>query len=154
MSAAITPISTAGRMGVCVSGFTSASFSANGSALSRAMAKLRRMAAVWTASAHTVTATTMQTRKILPRGPHMTCSTMYCRPPLLLPICGSARLGTAITANTRIAPPMTKDARIARRIARGAVRLGSSVSSPSELAVSKPYMTYPDASEATRNALR
>ena len=36
---------------------------------------------------------------------------------------------------------MTNDARMARRIAFGAVRRGSTVSSPSELAVSKPYIT-------------
>ena len=36
---------------------------------------------------------------------------------------------------------MTKDARIARAMAFGAVRRGSTVSSPSELAVSKPYIT-------------
>lgn len=105
------------------------------------MAKVNRIAAVWTASVHTVTATTMQTRNTLPSGPHMTCSTMYCRPPLLSPILGSFKSGADITANTRIAPPMTKDARMARRMALGAVRLGSTVSSPSELAVSKPYIT-------------
>ena len=59
-----------------------------------------------------------------------------------------------MTANTRIAPPMTNEASMARRIALGAVRRGSSVSSPSELAVSKPYITYPEASDATRNAPR
>ena len=47
---------------------------------------------------------------------------------------------------------MTNDAITARRIALGAVRRGSTVSSPSELAVSKPYMTYALASDATRNA--
>ena len=49
---------------------------------------------------------------------------------------------------------MTNEARMARRIALGAVRRGSTVSSPSELAVSKPYITYPEASDATRNAPR
>ena len=49
---------------------------------------------------------------------------------------------------------MTNDAMIARRIAVGAVRRGSTVSSPSELAVSKPYMTYALAIAATRNAPR
>jgi len=56
----------------------------------------------WSRTLQTVTATTMQTRKILPSGPHITCSTMYCRPPLLSPICGSSRLGADITAKTRI----------------------------------------------------
>ena len=42
-------------------------------------------------------------------------------------------------ANSRIRPPRTKEALIARRIAFGAVRRGSWVSSPSERAVSKPY---------------
>ena len=105
------------------------------------MANVSRIAAVCTASEHTVTATTMQTMKILPSGPHITCSTMYCRPPLLSPIFGSYRSGADRTANTRMAPPITKDARIARKIAFGAVRRGSTVSSPSELAVSKPYIT-------------
>ena len=112
------------------------------------------MAAVCTASEHTLTAITMQIRNILPNGPHITCSTMYCRPPLLLAICGSLRLGADNIANTRIEPPMTKEARMARRIARGAVRRGSTVSSPSELAVSNPYITYPEASDAMRNAPR
>ena len=154
ISSAITPIATAGTMGVCVCEFTRASLSPNGSALSRAIAKVSRMAAVCTASEHTVTATTMQTRKILPSGPPITSSTMYCRPPLPLLIAGSCRLGAAMMANTRIAPPMTNEARMARRMARGAVRRGSNVSSPSELAVSKPYMTYPEASDATRKSLR
>ena len=93
ISSAITPIATAGTMGVCVCEFTRASFSPNGSALSRAIAKVERMAAVCTASEHTVTATTMQTRKILPSGPHITCSTMYCRPPLLVPILRISQIG-------------------------------------------------------------
>ena len=59
-----------------------------------------------------------------------------------------------MTANTRMAPPMTKDARIARKMALGAVRRGSIVSSPRELAVSNPYITYPEASEAIKNAPR
>ena len=89
ISAAMIPITTAGTIGVCEVGFTRASRSPKGSALSRAIAKVSRIAAVCTASEHTVTATTMQPRNILPSGPHMTCSTMYCRPPLLLPIFGS-----------------------------------------------------------------
>ena len=64
---------------------------------------------------------------------------MYCRP--FSPIAGSARSGAARMANSRISPPMMNDAITARRIAEGAVRRGSTVSSPSELAVSKPYMT-------------
>ena len=88
---AITPMTMAGMIGVCVLGLTRASFSPNGSALSRAMANVSRIAAVCTASVQTVTAMTMQTRKILPSGPHITCSTMYCRPPLLSPIVGIAR---------------------------------------------------------------
>ena len=39
-------------------------------------------------------------------------------------------------------------------IARGAFLVGSRDSSPSEAAVSKPYMTYAEASEATRKAPR
>ena len=86
---------------------------------------ISRMAAVCTASVHTVTATTMQTRKILPSGPHITCSTMYCRPPLLSPICGSSRLGADITANTRMraADHERGEDRPEDRLRRGAARL-------------------------------
>ena len=80
-------------IGVCVFGLTRASFSPKGSALSRAMAKVSRMAAVCTASVHTVTAMTMQIRKIVPSGPHITCSTMYCRPPVLSPSAGILQVG-------------------------------------------------------------
>ncbi len=99
------------------------------------------IAAVCTASVHTVTATTMHSRKIVPSGPHITCSRMYCRPPVTSPIAGSSMRGAAITAKTKMPPPITNDARMARNIALGAVRRGSTVSSPSELAVSKPYIT-------------
>ena len=141
MIAAMMPIDDRGddrRLGLRVD---RASFSPNGSALSRAIAKVSRIAAVCTASVHTVTATTMQIRKILPSGPHITCSTMYCRPPLLSPICGSSRFGRRHHREHQDAPPITNEARIARKIAFGAVRRGSTVSSPSELAVSKPYIT-------------
>ena len=87
------PIVTAGTIGVCVFGLTVASFSPNGSALSRAIAKVSRIAAVCTASAHTVTAMTMQTRKIRPTGPPITCSTMYCSPPELSPSCRILQVG-------------------------------------------------------------
>ena len=49
---------------------------------------------------------------------------------------------------------MTNEAITARRIAVGAVRRGSTVSSPSELAVSNPYMTYALAMDATRKTER
>ena len=101
-----------------------------------------------------MTATTMQIRKMVPSGPHITFSTMDCRLPSGLPSIGSLRSGVAMTANARMEPPITNEARMARRMALGAVRRGSTVSSPSELAVSKPYMTYSEATDATRNALR
>ena len=44
-------------------------------------------------------------------------------------------------ANIRISPPRMNEAITARMIATGAVRRGSIVSSPSELAVSNPYIT-------------
>ena len=125
ISAAITPMTTAGTIGVWVFGLTRASFSPNGSALSRAIAKVSRIAAVCTASVQTVTATTMQTRKTLPSGPHITCSTMYCRPPLLSPIFGSFRSGADITANTRMraADHEGRQDRPQDRLGRGAARL-------------------------------
>ena len=48
---------------------------------------------------------------------------------------------TDMIANSRISPPRMNEAITARMIASGAVRRGSFVSSPSELAVSKPYIT-------------
>ena len=88
----------------------------------------------------------------MPSGPPSTCSSTSCPPPDFSPSAGSARSGAARMTNSRISPPITNDAMTARRIAVGAVRRGSTVSSPSELAVSKPYMTYAEASAATRNA--
>ena len=48
---------------------------------------------------------------------------------------------TDMIANIRISPPRMNEAMTARMIASGAVRRGSIVSSPSELAVSNPYIT-------------
>ena len=48
---------------------------------------------------------------------------------------------TDMIANRMISPPRMNEAITARMIASGAVRRGSIVSSPSELAVSKPYIT-------------
>ena len=64
---------------------------------------------------------------------------MYCRPPVLM--FSSVMSVTAIIANSRIRPPMMNEAISARRIARGAFLRGLRDSSPSEAAVSKPYMT-------------
>ena len=54
---------------------------------------------------------------------------------------GALMLATDIIANSRISPPRMNEAITARMIASGAVLRGSWVSSPSELAVSKPYIT-------------
>ena len=64
---------------------------------------------------------------------------MYCRPPVL--ISGELMFVTAIIASRMIRPPMMNEAISARRIARGAFLRGLSDSSPSELAVSNPYIT-------------
>ena len=64
---------------------------------------------------------------------------MYCRPPVLMS--GDVMSVTAIIASSRIRPPMMNEAISARRIARGAFLRGLTDSSPSELAVSNPYIT-------------
>src|SRR5918997_1343289 len=65
-------------------------------------------------------------------------------------------LSRAIAYTMRIVAVWTarQHAVTARTMAFGAVSRGSIVSSPSELAVSKPYITYAEASEATRKAPR
>jgi hypothetical protein len=136
-----TPISTAGTTGVFRRGSTRASRAAKGRLLSRAIANIIRMVAVCTARQHTVMATTMHTRNALPSPFPAAWSSTYCSPPVAEDSCGSPRSSTDIRPNSRISPPSTKDAVTARRTARGAVRRASMVSSPIELAVSKPYMT-------------
>ncbi|MCY1556137.1 hypothetical protein D9M68_928620 [compost metagenome] len=131
----------AATVGVLRTGSTLLSCRLKGRLLSRAMANIMRMAAAWTARVQTTTATTMQARKALPKGPPRTESTMCCRPPSAAPTLGSVRSGAARMPKSRMSPPSTNEAVTARRIALGAVRLGSLVSSPRELAVSKPYMT-------------
>ena len=130
---------TAGTIGVLVRGWTFASRSPAGRLLSRAIANIIRIVAVWTARAQTVMAIATQIRKIFPTVLPSTSRMMNCSPPVSI----SAELMslTARIANRRIRPPSRNEAFIARRIAFGAVRRGSSVSSPSELAVSKPYIT-------------
>ncbi len=129
-----------------------ASFEDAGRLLSRAIANASRTAAVCTASAQTVTAISTHHSIALPAVEPSTSSTMYWRPSV--ESCSPLRLDTLISASRRIRPPRTNEATIARMIARGALRVGSRDSSPSEAAVSKPYMTYADASDATRNAPR
>ena len=131
----------AGTTGVLRFGSILANTAPAGRALSLAIANISRIAAVCTASAHTVTATMAQMRNTVPTPPPSACSTISCSPPALVPSLGSFRFGAARMPNSRISPPMTKEAMTARRMAGGAVRLGSTVSSPSELAVSKPYIT-------------
>lgn len=97
-------------------------------------------------------ATNTTNKKIRPiAGPSASVS-RYCRP--IVPSSGARMLPTAISANRMINPPSTNDATSARRIALGALRCGSTDSSPSDAAVSNPYMTYEDAMAAIRNAPR
>ncbi len=86
-----------------------------------------------------MTAITTQIRKILPTVLPSTSRITYCNPPT--PISAELMSLTARIANSRISPPRMNEAITARMIASGAVRRGSIVSSPSELAVSKPYIT-------------
>ena len=149
---ASTPITTAGSTGVPKRGLTLASLDPAGRLLSRAIANIILIPAVCTARTQTVTAMTTVHSSTVPRFLPSVCSTTYCRPSLAR--FSSVRSGVAINAISRISPPMTNDATRARRMARGALRRGSTVSSPSEAAVSNPYITYAEASEATRNAPR
>ena len=55
---------------------------------------------------------------------------------------GSLMFLTSISANRISSPPMIAAATSARRIAGGAARRGSLVSSASVPAVSNPYITY------------
>lgn len=118
--------------------------------LSRAIANASRIPAVCTASSHTVIAMTTHQSTICPIVEPRVASTTYWRPST--DSSSACRSGTESRAKSRISPPMRKDATRARRIARGALRPGSLDSSPSDEAVSKPYMTYAEASDAVRKA--
>ena len=139
ISSARTPMSTAGTIGVLVFGWTFASRSPAGRLLSRAIANIIRIVAVCTARQQTVIAIATLIRKIFPTVLPNTSRTTNCSPPAA--ISGELMSLTARIANSRIMPPSRNEATTARMIAFGAVRRGSMVSSPSELAVSKPYMT-------------
>jgi hypothetical protein len=133
------PISTAGTTGVLRFGSTFASRSPAGRLLSRAIANIIRIVAVCTARQQTVTAIATQIKKILPIVLPSTSSTTNCSPPAAMS--GELMSLTARIANSRMRPPRMNEATTARKIAFGAVRRGSRVSSPRELAVSKPYIT-------------
>ena len=133
------PVMSAGITGVFVFGWTFARCSPAGRLLSRAIANAIRIVAVCTARQQTVTAITTQIRKILPTVLPSTSRITYWSP--ATPISGELMSLTDMIANSRISPPRTNEAITARRIAMGAVRRGSLVSSPSELAVSNPYIT-------------
>ena len=128
-----------GMIGVRVFGCTRARCVPAGRLLSRAIANIIRIVAVWTARQQTVMAITTHHRKMSPTVSPRTSRMMNWRPPT--PISGLLMSVTDIIANSRIAPPRKNEATSARRIARGAFLRGLSDSSPSELAVSKPYMT-------------
>ena len=139
------PMMTAGSTGVWNRGWTLASRDAAGRLLSRAIAKASRIAAVCTARAQTVTAISTHHSIALPAVEPSTSRTTYCRPSVVN--CSPVRLETLISASSRMSPPRANEATRARRIARGALREGSRDSSPSDAAVSKPYMTYAEASD-------
>ena len=133
------PMMTAGTIGVLVFGCTFASRSPAGRLLSRAIANIIRIVAVWTARQQTVMAIATQIRKIFP-----TVLAEHVEDDELQPARGD--LGGVDVAHgedreQQDQPPRRNEAITARRIAIGAVRRGSIVSSPSELAVSKPYIT-------------
>ena len=77
-----------------------------------------------------------QIRNTSPRPLPSTLLTMYGRPSV--PMFESERFFVAIIAKSISRPPMRNAAEMARRMAFGACRRGSSVSSASEPAVSKP----------------
>ena len=133
------PVMTAGMIGVLCFGSIFARCSPAGRLLSRAIANAIRIVAVCTARQHTVTAITTQIRKILPTVSPSTSRITYWSPPT--PISAELMSLTDMIANSRISPPRMNEAMTARMIASGAVRRGSIVSSPSELAVSNPYIT-------------
>ncbi len=154
MTTASTPMVIAGTIGVCVFGLTVASFSPNGSALSRAIANVSRIAAVCTASVHTVTAITMQIRKTVPSGPHITCSTMYCRPPVLSPICRVLQVGRRHHREDQdaAADDERRQDRPGDRLGRGAPRFDGLLAQRAGGVEAVHHV--PDASEAIRNAPR
>ncbi|SCD49195.1 hypothetical protein GA0115253_100686 [Streptomyces sp. Termitarium-T10T-6] len=139
MTTPTTPISTAGTTGVLNRGLTLASFDPAGRLLSRAMANISRIPAACTASTQTVIATTTAQRKISPIVSPSVASTTYCSPPV--DSSSAWRSGTESSAKSRMNAPIRNDAMSARRMARGALRPGLCDSSPSEDAVSKPYIT-------------
>src|SRR3954454_22786746 len=134
-----TPTTTAGRTGGPVAGETRPSRAEYGHTPSRDIENIIRVAAVWMASVQTQIAIATSARKTLPTvSPSVLVST-YGRPPVAsLP---SVRLGAARIAPSKSSAPPTADVTSARRIARGAVRRGSRVSSDSSPALSKPTIT-------------
>ena len=149
------PSRTAGSRGVRLEPFILASVSEPGRPLSRAIAKTRRTAAAWTVRVQTPIARTTSSRSSLPQ-PDPSASWMIVGHPAAEPGRGRGRPGRGRpgvprrSARPRPGPPPPGS-----RGSPGApVRRGSSVSSASAPAVSKPYITNEGTSAAARNGPR
>ena len=125
MTVAMTPISTAGMTGVLRTGSIRASVAPAGSALSRAMANISLIAAVCTASAHTVTAMVIEIRKTVPSVPPITCSRMQLAAAGLLAQGRVGQVGRGEYAEQQDQPPDDErgDHRAQDRGGRGAPRV-------------------------------
>src|SRR5258708_1956216 len=122
-----TPTSRAGTIGTLALPDTRATLEPNGRRPSRAIENNMRMHAVHTASVHTVMATAEATRKTFPVVLPSACLTMYGRP--LDAIFGSWMFLTDMSAKRMSRAPMVAAVASARRMAGGALRWGSLVSS-------------------------
>ena len=149
MAIATRPMMTAGSTGVWKRGLTLASREAAGRLLSRAIANASRMPAVCTASSHTVIAMTTHQSTICPMVEPSVESTTYCRPSTAVPWVQIGH-GEQGEEEDQTADEEGRDQ--GPQDGAGALRPGSLDSSPSDEAVSKPYMTYAEASDAVRNA--
>src|SRR5215469_14920517 len=148
MRIAPAPTAIAGITGVLVARDTLANTPLNGSFPSRAIANITRTVPVCTASVHTKIANATSHRKIRPSLAPSTDLTTCGNPPSADANIGSRRSGAARRVNNSTRRPDSPAAPSACRIARGARRRGSCVSSASEPAVSKPYITYDAVSAA------
>src|SRR6266511_2400033 len=130
------PMATHDHTGVCSLGFTLASGLENGSWLSRAMPKPRRMVDVRMDMQHTKMAAETTSRYSVDRPFDRTLSMMAGG--LANPATASFRFGTAIRTPHRKMAPMMNAPITEASTALGASRRGSRVSSASVDAVSNP----------------
>src|SRR6266704_2279351 len=135
-----TPMTIEGTSGVLDLPCTLAMAEANGSRLSRPMVKIIRMPPACTARLHTVMAMSESIRNRLPIVLPSVALTRYGSPEV--PSALAWMSGVAISPNKMTRNPATPAAISARRIPGGAFFRGSRVSSASDPAVSKPYITY------------